>query len=207
MQPCRTSSCNHRSLRDCYRRSHPLIEFRQFRPADFRTGNFGEARFAALLLAGNPHIRDFVRCLSPWSDGGMGVRTSAARQKSTIWSRTDSGSCSCSISTWMHSTPPSNTATPRTCVPSRSWSADCTSAALSPPQAKARKFGLRSAMASVSAKRKCPDVIFSDICPHGLPHFRHRNRLVVRRFTFRIIPNYLYVMPFPGLCEAADAIL
>jgi nucleotidyltransferase/DNA polymerase involved in DNA repair len=72
---------------------------------------------------------------------------------------------------------------------------------------KARKFGLRSAMASVSAKRKCPDVIFSDICPHGLPHFRHRNRLVVRRFIFRIIPNYLYVMPFPGLCEAADAIL
>ena len=29
-----------------------LIEFRQFRPVDFRTGTFGEPRLAALLLAG-----------------------------------------------------------------------------------------------------------------------------------------------------------
>ena len=50
------------------------------------------------------------------------------------------------------------------------------------------------------------DYIF-DIRPHGLKHFRHRNRLVVRQFIFRIVPNYLYVMPFTGFCEAAYAIL
>jgi len=29
-----------------------LVEFRQFRPVDFHTGESGEPRFAALLLAG-----------------------------------------------------------------------------------------------------------------------------------------------------------
>jgi hypothetical protein len=38
---------------------------------------------------------------------------------------------------------------------------------------------------------------------HRLMHFRHTNRLVVRRFIFRIVPNNLYVMPFAGFCEAA----
>jgi hypothetical protein len=37
-----------------------LIEFRQFRSADFRTGTFGEPRVAALVLAGfdDPVIAD-----------------------------------------------------------------------------------------------------------------------------------------------------
>ena len=37
-----------------------LIEFRQFRPVDFKTGKLGEPRFAALLLVGseNPLVTD-----------------------------------------------------------------------------------------------------------------------------------------------------
>jgi hypothetical protein len=55
--------------------------------------------------------------------------------------------------------------------------------------------------------RKIPGLYFPISVHTALTHFRHRNRLVVRRFIFRIVPNYLYVMPFTGFCEAAYAIL
>ena len=66
-----------------------------------------------------------------------------------------------SISTWMRSTHRSNSATIRSCAASRSRSADRANAASSRPQATKRgKFGVHSAMPSITAKRKCPDLIF-----------------------------------------------
>src|SRR5580704_12303464 len=73
------------------------------------------------------------------------------------------------------------------------------------PSAMAAIMALQKPATHESPKNPWP--IFSDTRPHGLTHFRHRNRLVVRRFIFRIVANYLYVMPFTGFCEAAYAIL
>jgi CHAT domain len=58
-----------------------LIEFREFRPVDFRTGKYGEPRFAAMLLVGSdePAMAD----LGPVSEiselaNSLGVASSAA---------------------------------------------------------------------------------------------------------------------------------
>src|SRR4051794_31246650 len=64
------------------------------------------------------------------------------------------------MSTWMHSTLRSSSATIRNCAANRWPLVARVSAGWSQRRATARRFGVHSAMASVTAKRKCPELIF-----------------------------------------------
>jgi DNA polymerase IV len=53
---------------------------------------------------------------------------------------------------------------------------------------EARKFGVRSAIPSVTAKRQCPDLIFVK------PRFEAADPRVARRFNFRILLQKISAM-------------